>query len=64
MIAAVWPKLRDGAPALETVTEAACLLEDEPLFNAGRGSVFTSDARHEMDAAIMCGATERAASRV
>ncbi|WP_317172278.1 isoaspartyl peptidase/L-asparaginase [Hymenobacter sp. BRD67] len=35
-------------------------LEDCPLFNAGRGAVFTHDGHHEMDAAIMDGATRRA----
>jgi beta-aspartyl-peptidase (threonine type) len=44
----------DGS-ALDAVTEAVCALEDEPLFNAGRGAVFTRDGRHEMDAAIMDG---------
>lgn len=44
----------DGS-ALDAVTAAVCALEDEPLFNAGRGAVFTRDGRHEMDAAIMNG---------
>lgn len=35
-------------------------LEDEPLFNAGKGAVFNSDGEHELDAAIMCGRTRRA----
>lgn len=52
--------LRDGGPALEAVIAAVCALEDEPLFNAGRGAVFTSDGRQEMDAAVMDGATRRA----
>ena len=30
-------------------------LEDSPLFNAGKGSVFNSDGKHEMDASIMFG---------
>ena len=45
---------RDGS-ALDAVTAAVCVLEDEPLFNAGRGAVFTRDGRQEMDAAVMDG---------
>lgn len=50
---------RDGA-ALDAVTTAVCALEDEPMFNAGRGAVFTRDGHQEMDAAIMDGRTRRA----
>ncbi|AHG62689.1 isoaspartyl peptidase/L-asparaginase family protein [Advenella mimigardefordensis] len=49
--------LEQGGSALDAVTLAVRLLEDCPLFNAGYGSVFTSAATHEMDAAIMDGAT-------
>jgi beta-aspartyl-peptidase (threonine type) len=49
----------DGT-ALDAVTAAVCALEDEPLFNAGRGAVFTRDGRQEMDAAIMDGRDRRA----
>lgn len=49
--------LRAGSPALDAVTASVMALEDEPLFNAGRGAVFTSDATHEMDAALMEGET-------
>lgn len=52
--------LRDGGPALDAVTEAVCRLEDEPLFNAGHGAVFTSAGKHEMDAAVMDGNDRRA----
>src|SRR5688572_1164039 len=41
--------------ALDAVEAAVVVLEDEPLFNAGRGSVFTHEAKHEMDAALMEG---------
>jgi len=47
--------LADGGAAVDAVAAAVCALEDEPLFNAGRGAVFTSDGVHEMDAAIMDG---------
>lgn len=47
--------LKSGGSSLDAVTAAVCVLEDEPLFNAGRGAVFTSAGTHEMDAAIMDG---------
>jgi beta-aspartyl-peptidase (threonine type) len=46
-----------GQSALDAVEAAVRVLEDAHVFNAGRGSVFNSDGLHEMDAAIMCGAT-------
>lgn len=52
--------LADGATALDVVVEAVRLLEECPLFNAGHGAVFTGDARHELDASVMDGATRRA----
>lgn len=47
--------LESGATALEVVTECARLLEDDPLFNAGFGSVLTSAGEVEMDASLMEG---------
>ncbi len=55
-----WAILHDGGAALAAVEEAVSVLEDNPLFNAGRGAVFTHDERHEMDAAIMSGRDLRA----
>lgn len=52
--------LREGGSALDAVTAAVCALEDEPLFNAGRGAVYTSAGRQEMDAAVMEGTGRRA----
>ena len=49
--------LAAGGGALAAVETAVALLEDEPLFNAGRGSVFTADGGIELDAAIMDGRT-------
>ena len=49
--------LRAGGPALDAVEAAIHDLEDDPLFNAGRGAVFTAEGRNELDAAIMDGAT-------
>ena len=47
--------LAAGGQALDAVTAAVVALEDEPLFNAGRGAVYTSAGKQEMDAAIMNG---------
>src|SRR3954447_25370445 len=47
--------LQDGGSSLDAVVAAVRVLEDDPLFNAGRGAVFTSAGTHEMDAAIMDG---------
>ena len=46
--------------ALDAVVAAVLVLEDSPLFNAGRGSCFNADGEIEMDAAVMDGATLRA----
>ena len=44
-----------GGSALDAVTRAVVALEDDPLFNAGRGSVFTAAGTQEMDASVMDG---------
>lgn len=49
--------LSGGGTSLDAVEAAVISLENEPLFNAGRGSVFTHDGTHEMDASIMRGDT-------
>jgi L-asparaginase / beta-aspartyl-peptidase len=49
-----------GGTSLDAVEAAIRVLEDDPLFNAGRGAVFTEAGKNELDAAIMDGATERA----
>lgn len=53
-----WRVLDAGGAALDAVTAAVVALEDDPLFNAGRGAVFTAAGRQEMDAALMEGAAE------
>ena len=52
--------LENGGTAVEAVETAVKILEDSPLFNAGKGSVFTSEGTHEMDAAIMDGKSLKA----
>src|SRR6195952_357639 len=52
--------LRGGKSAVDAVEAAVGVMEDDPVFNAGRGSVFTADGRIECDAAIMDGATRAA----
>ena len=52
--------LSEGRSSLDAVEEAVRLLEDSPLFNAGKGSVFTAKETHEMDASIMDGKTLKA----
>jgi len=48
--------LASGGSSLDAVTSAVMALEDNPVFNAGRGAVFTLDGKNELDAAIMDGA--------
>jgi len=50
-----WSILEKGGSSLDAVEETVCSLEDFPLFNAGRGAVFTHDGDQEMDASIMDG---------
>lgn len=54
--------LAGGGSAVDAVIAAVAALEDSPVFNAGHGSVFTAAGTHELDAAIMDGATGRAGS--
>ena len=54
---AAWKK---GAEALDIVKSAVCKLEDNALFNAGRGAVFSHDGKNELDAAIMDGRDRKA----
>lgn len=52
--------LSKGGSALDAVTESVKVLEDDPNFNAGRGSVLTYDGEIELDASIMDGRTRSA----
>ncbi|MDN7674484.1 isoaspartyl peptidase/L-asparaginase [Burkholderia oklahomensis] len=60
ILSAAQAVLADGGSALDAVSVAVRMLEDCPLFNAGRGAVYTADGTHELDAAIMDGATLKA----
>ena len=55
-----WEILQTGGDALDAVQASVVELENFPLFNAGRGAVFTHDAKNEMDACIMDGETGKA----
>jgi beta-aspartyl-peptidase (threonine type) len=50
-------ELQAGGSSVDAVMRSVMVLEDNPLFNAGRGSVFTLDGQNELDAAIMNGST-------
>ncbi len=52
--------LREGRAAIDVVVETVALLEDDPTFDAGRGSVLNLAGRIEMDASVMDGSTLRA----
>ena len=52
--------LASGGSALDAVEAAVVALEESPRFNAGKGSVYNADGRHELDASIMEGKTRRA----
>jgi beta-aspartyl-peptidase (threonine type) len=47
--------LKKGGKGLDAVEAAIVIMEDSPLFNAGKGAVFTSEGKNEMDASIMDG---------
>ncbi len=53
-------QLTAGKPALDAVTAAITVLEDDPHFNAGKGAVFTHDGKNELDSSLMDGATLKA----
>jgi beta-aspartyl-peptidase (threonine type) len=49
--------LKEGKSSIDAVEATIHVMEDSPLFNAGKGAVFTHDGRNELDAAIMNGKT-------
>ncbi len=52
--------LENNGTAMDAVAAAVRSMEDSPLFNAGKGSVFTANGTHEMDASIMDGSSRKA----
>ena len=52
--------LDGGGSSLDAVEASIRILEDNPLFNAGRGAVFTADGKNDLDAAIMDGGNLKA----
>ncbi len=49
--------LKAGGTAIDAAEAAVVVMEDSDLFNAGKGSVFTAEGTHELEASIMCGQT-------
>ena len=56
-VLAGYKALQDGKSSLDAVEIAIRILEDSPLFNAGKGAVFTNDGKNELDSSIMDGKT-------
>ena len=56
-VVAGYKALQAGKSALDAVEIAVRILEDSPLFNAGKGAVFTNEGKNELDASIMDGKT-------
>src|SRR5580698_718738 len=52
--------LEQGGTAVDAVETVLNIFEDDPLFNAGRGAVFTSEGKNELDSSIMDGASLKA----
>ena len=59
-LAAGWRVLSDGGASIEAVCAAVMAMEDDPLFNAGRGAALNAAGETELDASIMDGATLKA----
>ncbi|MFD1257536.1 isoaspartyl peptidase/L-asparaginase family protein [Mucilaginibacter terrae] len=55
-----YKQIQAGKSSLDAVEATIHVMEDSPLFNAGKGAVFTHDGRNELDAAIMNGKTLQA----
>ncbi|HMT08813.1 MAG TPA: isoaspartyl peptidase/L-asparaginase [Pyrinomonadaceae bacterium] len=61
-VTAGYKALQEGKSSLDAIEVAIRLMEDSPLFNAGKGAVFTNDGKNELDASIMFGKTLAAGS--
>ena len=55
-----YAQIKAGKTSVEAVQASIVIMEDSPLFNAGKGAVFTADGKNEMDASIMDGKTMKA----
>ena len=55
-----WKILQSGGTSLDAVQAAITLMEDSPLFNAGKGAVFNAEGKNELDSSIMDGKTLKA----
>ncbi|WP_297984358.1 isoaspartyl peptidase/L-asparaginase family protein [uncultured Chryseobacterium sp.] len=55
-----YAQIKAGKTSVEAVQASIIIMEDSPLFNAGKGAVFTADGKNEMDASIMDGKTMKA----
>jgi len=56
-VSAGYAVLQKGGTSMEAVATAIRIMEDSPLFNAGKGAVFNIQGNHELDAAVMDGKT-------
>ena len=52
--------LKAGKTSLDAIEAAINIMEDSPMFNAGKGAVFTADGKNELDASVMDGKTQNA----
>lgn len=52
-----YDQIKSGKTSMDAVEAAIHVMEDSPLFNAGKGAVFTHDGKNELDAAVMDGKT-------
>ena len=59
-VEAGYAALRSGKDGIDAVEAAIVILEDSPLFNAGKGAVFTADGKNELDASVMLGKNQNA----
>lgn len=59
-VMAGYKDLQAGKSGLDAIETAIRIMEDSPLFNAGKGAVFTADGKNELDASIMDGKTQNA----
>src|SRR5690606_3174719 len=50
-----YAEMQNGKTSVDAVAAAIVVMEDSPLFNAGKGAVFTADGTNELDAAVMYG---------